>query len=313
MKGEVGEAEKQGKTKQEVAKIHAATAVLETERKAEKATADAKFTNKEIEIGNQLNLARINAKREAEQRDAELNTEVEKKKALMMLEQQRAIKVVQARIEKESSQQKADAELYAQQRAAEGQKFSEQADAEAAAYRRLQDAEADFKAKEREAEANFLVEKRKAEAEYFRREREAHSHLIAQQREAEGLSAMAKAYGEMATVLGGPQGLMQWMMLSNGTYQQLANANAKAIQGLQPKINVWNTGAQGGGGDGAMDATAPIRNLFQSLPPLLSTIHDQTGMAPPSWLAQMPPQQEFDPKVLEKLRLRNGSEASQPL
>ncbi|KAF9696546.1 hypothetical protein EKO04_005481 [Ascochyta lentis] len=306
MKGEVGEAEKQGKTKQEVAKIHAATAVLETERKAEKATADAKLTNKEIEIGNKLNIARINAKREAEQRDAELNTEVEKTRALMTLEQLRATKVVQARIEKESSQQKADGELYAQQRAAEGLKFSEQAEAEAAAYRRLQDAEADFKAKEREAEASFFVEKRKAEADYFRREREAQAHLITQQREAEGLSAMAKAYGEMATVLGGPQGLMQWMMLSNGTYQQLANANAKAIQGLQPKINVWNTGAQGGEG-GAVDATAPIRNLFQSLPPLLSTIHDQTGMAPPAWLAQMPQSQEFDPK---KFALRNGSDTS---
>lgn len=220
----------------------------------------------------------------------------------------RATKVVNARIEKESSQQKADGELYAQQRAAEGLKFSEQADAEAAAYRRLQDADADFKAKEREAEANFHVEKRKAEAEYFRREREAQAHLITQQREAEGLSAMAKAYGEMATVLGGPQGLMQWMMLSNGTYQQLANANAKAIQGLQPKINVWNTGAQGA--DGAMDATAPIRNLFQSLPPLLSTIHDQTGMAPPSWLAQMPQQQNLDPKVMEQFALRNGSDTS---
>lgn len=308
MKGEVGEAEKQGKTKQEVAKIHAATAVLETERKAEKATADARFTNKEIQIGNELNLARINAKREAEQRDAELSTEVEKKRAMMTLEQMRATKVVQARIEKESSQQKADAELYAQQRAAEGQKFSEQADAEAAAYRRLQDAEADFKAKERMAEADFLVEKRKAEAAYFRLEREAQAHLITQQREAEGLSAMAKAYGEMATVLGGPQGLMQWMMLSNGTYQQLAEANAKAIHGLQPKINVWNTGAQGG--DGAMDATAPIRNLFQSLPPLLSTIHDQTGMAPPSWLAQMPQNQHLDSKTTEKLALRNGSETS---
>lgn len=89
MKGEVGEAEKQGKTKQEVAKIHAATAVLETERKAEKATADARFTNKEIQIGNELNLARINAKREAEQRDAELSTEVEKKRAMMTLEQMR--------------------------------------------------------------------------------------------------------------------------------------------------------------------------------------------------------------------------------
>ena len=215
---------------------------------------------------------------------------------------------MQARIEKESSQQKADGELYAQQRAAEGQKFSEQAGAEAAAYRRLQDAEADFKAKERMAEADFLVEKRKAEAAYFRLEREAQAHLVTQQREAEGLSAMAKAYGEMATVLGGPQGLMQWMMLSNGTYQQLAEANAKAIHGLQPKINVWNTGAQGG--DGAMDATAPIRNLFQSLPPLLSTIHDQTGMAPPSWLAQMPQNQNLDSKTMEKLALRNGSETS---
>lgn len=56
------------------------------------------------------------------------------------------------------------------------------------------------------------------------------------------------------------------------------------------------------------DPSAPIRNLFQSLPPLLSTIHDQTGMAPPSWLAQMPQQQEgLDVK---KFQLRNGSEVS---
>ncbi|KAH5041032.1 hypothetical protein HBI25_108730 [Parastagonospora nodorum] len=288
MRGEVGEAEKQGKTKQEVAKIHAATAVLETERKAEKAQADAKLTNKEIQIGNDLNIARINAKREAELRDAELNTDVEKKKALMELER--------------LSQQKADAELYAQEKAAEGKKFSEQADAEAAAFRRLKDAEADYAAKEREAEANFLVTKRTAEAEYFRKERDAQAQLIAQQREAEGLSAMAKAYGDLATVLGGPQGLMQYLMLTNGTYERLADANAHAIKGLQPKINVWNTGAQG---DNAADPTAPIRNLFQSLPPLLSTIHDQTGMSPPSWLAQMPVD---DSKKTNGLHLRNGSE-----
>jgi flotillin len=329
MRGEVGEAEKQGKTKQEVAKIHAATAVLETERKAEKAAADAKLTNKEIQIGNDLNIARINARREAEKRDAELNIDVEKKRALMELERLRATKVVQAKIEKESSQQKADAELYAQEKAAEGKKFSEQADAEAAAFRRLRDAEADYAAKEREAEANFLVTKRQAEAEYFRKERDAQAQLISQQREAEGLSAMAKAYGDLANVLGGPQGLvsprspsytlleymdanfnpllqMQYLMLTNGTYERLADANAHAIKGLQPKINVWNTGVQG---DSAADPTAPIRNLFQSLPPLLSTIHDQTGMSPPSWLAQMPAggAESFDPKKLG-LHLRNGSE-----
>lgn len=304
MQGEVGEAEKQGKTKQEVAKIHAQTAVLETERKAEKATADAKFTDKEIEIGRDLNVARINAKREAERRDAELQMEVEKKRALMELERLRATKVVQAKIEKESSQQKADAELYAQEKAAEGNRYSEQAEAEAAAFRRLRDAEADFQAKEREADANFIVSKRAAEAEYFTQERQAQAHLITQQREAEGLSAMAKAYGDMANVLGGPQGLMQYLMLTNGTYEKLAQANGNAIKGLQPKINVWNTGNQGG--DGMADPSAPIRNLFQSLPPLLSTIHDQTGMAPPSWLAQMP-QHNSD---VNKMHLRNGSDIS---
>ncbi|KAH7390593.1 hypothetical protein BKA66DRAFT_510662 [Pyrenochaeta sp. MPI-SDFR-AT-0127] len=305
MRGEVGEAEKQGKTKQEVAKIHANTAVLETERKAEKAAADAKLTDKEIRIGADLSVARINAKREAELRDAELNTEVEKKRALMELERLRATKVVQAKIEKESSQQKADAEMYAQEKAADGKKYSEQADAEAAAFRRLRDAEADYQAKEREAEANYLVSTRRAEAEYFAKERAAQAQLIAQQREAEGLSAMAKAYGDMANVLGGPQGLMQYLMLTNGVYERLAEANGNAIKGLQPKINVWNTGSQG---DGAMaDPSAPIRNLFQSLPPLLSTIHDQTGMAPPTWLAQMPQQQNLDVK---NLHLRNGSEVS---
>jgi flotillin len=30
---------------------------------------------------------------------------------------------------------------------------------------------------------------------------------------------------------------------------------------------------------------------MQSLPPLFSTIHDQTGISPPAWLAQLPPQQ----------------------
>jgi flotillin len=103
---------------------------------------------------------------------------------------------------------------------------------------------------------------------------------------------------------------MQYLMLTNGTYEHLADANAKAIHGLQPKINVWNTGAQGDGS--VADPTAPIRNLFQSLPPLLSTIHDQTGMSPPSWLAQMPQQQpngeNYDAKKMAALHLRNGSE-----
>ena len=112
---------------------------------------------------------------------------------------------------------------------------------------------------------------------------------MAKQKEAEGMTEMAKAYGQLADVLGGPQGLMQFLMLQNNTYEKLAKANATAINGLHPKITVWNTGAQGGEGSAA-DPSAPLRNIFQSLPPLLSTINEQTGIAPPSWMAQMPNQ-----------------------
>jgi flotillin len=124
------------------------------------------------------------------------------------------------------------------------------------------------------------------QATFFAKQKEAEASYLAQKKESEGLLEMAKAYGALADVLGGPQGLMNYLMLQNNTYEKLAVQNAKAINGLQPKINVWNTGNQEG-----VDSTAPIRNLFQSLPPLLSTIQDQTGMQPPSWLAQMPQQQ----------------------
>ena len=102
---------------------------------------------------------------------------------------------------------------------------------------------------------------------------------------------MAKAYGDLAQVVGGPQGLLQYLMLQNGTYEKLAAQNASAIKGLQPKISVWDTGSTGGAGAGA-DPSAPIRNIFANLPPLLQTVQEQTGITPPQWLAGMPQQQQ---------------------
>lgn len=112
MKGEVGEADRKGKTKQEIAKIDAATAVLETERKAEKAAADAQLADKEIHIGKELKMSQISAQWAAEGRDAELQTVVQKKRAEMELERRRATEVTQAIIARESEQQKADAKQY---------------------------------------------------------------------------------------------------------------------------------------------------------------------------------------------------------
>ena len=82
-------------------------------------------------------------------------------------------------------------------------------------------------------------------------------------------------------------------MLQNNTYEKLALANAQAINGLQPKITVWNTGS-GEASTGGLDSGAAVRNIFQSLPPLFDTIQDQTGIKPPTWLAQMPQAQTGD-------------------
>lgn len=59
MKGEIGEAEKKGHTKQEISKIDADTAVLETKRKAEKAKADSELMNRQTELDTGVHLAKI--------------------------------------------------------------------------------------------------------------------------------------------------------------------------------------------------------------------------------------------------------------
>lgn len=328
MVGQVGAAEKEGQTKQQIAKINAQTAVLETERKVEKANADQILRTREIEIARDLQLDQIAANRMAERKDAELQKGVEEKRAAMELERLRATKVTQAQIDRESSQhqtdakqysfqKEADAAAYSQQKQADGNAYNEQKEAEAemfrsarnaeaAMYKRTKQAEAELFSKEKEgqalfvlrekegqallvlkekeAQANYIVKERDAEAKFVAAERQAEASYIARKKEADGLKEMASAYGELSNVLGGPQGLMQYLMLQNGTFEKLAHANATAINGLQPKINVWNTGSQ----DGAADSMAPIRNLIQTLPPMLSTIQEQTGMTAPSWLMGQP-------------------------
>ena len=105
-------------------------------------------------------------------------------------------------------------------------------------------------------------------------------------KEAEGNSALADAYCKMSTAFGGPDGLIKWLMIERGTYVELAKANGDAIRGLEPKISVWNTGSNGQGGagqGGQQDPAETIRGVYQMLPPLMTTINEQTGITLPEW------------------------------
>lgn len=274
-----------GRTTQEVSKIEAETAVLDTKRRGDKAQADAELTNRQTELNMGIKLAQIKAQRQAESRDAELQKDVEKKKAETELERLRATDVTKSKIAKETAEQKADALFYTETKNADSKVYSTK----------------------QTAEGSYFSQIRNAEALYAKQIKEADAAFYAKKKEAEGISAMADAYRDLADVMGGPQGLMQFMMIKDNTYEKLALANAKAVNNLQPKITVWNTGENASGSD----PSAPIRNIFQALPPLFSTINDQTGITPPSWMVgSMGQNQNEGHQISSKPAKLNGAEVT---
>ncbi|KAL2755387.1 hypothetical protein ACRALDRAFT_2041764 [Sodiomyces alcalophilus JCM 7366] len=252
LRGNVGEAQRRGEQEREIAKINAETAVQKTQRDIDRAEAEAHLSTRQAGFNRDVEIARVTAQRELQSTDEDLKRQVEVKRAAAEMERLRARDVVKATIERESAQQAADARAY---------------EIEA-------DAKARFEKSQHEADAAAYAARIKAEAD-----------LVAARMQADGLSAMAEAYGKMAQAFGGPAGLLQYLMIEKGTYQDLAAANANAIQGLQPKISVWNTGAatEGGAGAGAGTGTETMRNLYQMLPPLMTTINEQTGITLPEW------------------------------
>jgi flotillin len=277
--GNVGEAQRQGEQNREIAKIQAETAVSMTERDSERAEAEATLSARKTGYDRDVNIAKIEANRAMEARDEELRKEVESKRAQTELERLRASDVVKATIAREAKQQAADAKNYEAQTVSNAEFYAGQKATDAHVYKMRAEADAKFFAASKEAEAKFYTASKEAEAQ-----------LVLQQKQAEGLSAMAGAYKDLAVAFGGPAGLMQYMMIEKGVYVQLAKENANAVRGLNPKMTIWNTGAQAGSAagtstteGGGMGGIESIRNMYQMLPPLMSTINEQTGIVLPEW------------------------------
>ncbi len=125
-------------------------------------------------------------------------------------------------------------------------------------------AEIDIKIAEGKAKAIEL----EASAKLYAKEKEASGILAVYNAQSEGVSNLIKSCQSKDVFL-------QYLMLDNGLYEKLANANALAIRGLQPKITTWNT---------SNNSNNPITDIMKNLPPLVSTIYDQTGIKPPTWV-----------------------------
>jgi flotillin len=108
-----------------------------------------------------------------------------------------------------------------------------------------------------------------ADAQLYTKQKEAEGVLALYQAQSEGLQKLVDSFG------GDTRALLSYTMLEKGIYEKLAESNAKAIQGLNPKITVWTSDPT--------NSMSAIQQLGKSLIPMLDTIKDQTGYSLPDW------------------------------
>jgi flotillin len=198
-------------------------------------------------------------------RSAELQKEVDTRNIAQQTEKLRSEIFARTTVESEAQERRALADLFQKQKAAD-----------AALYE-----------KQQAAEAHFISKKKEAEAYLFTQQQQAQGDLVAKQREADGVLALFNAQAEGLTKLlqihPDPQVALQYMMIDREVYIKLAETNANAIRGLEPKITWWVTGG-GKDGDSSAAAGGPLAQIFQNMAPVIDTVARQTGTAPPSWM-----------------------------
>ncbi|KAL3844007.1 hypothetical protein ACJIZ3_001410 [Penstemon smallii] len=291
MKGEIGSKLREGQTLQNAAKIDAETKIISTQRQgegkkeeikvrtevkvfenqkeAEVAEANADLAKKKAGWAKESQVAEVEARKAVALRDAELQREVEKMNAMTQTEKLKADFLSKASVEYETKVQEANWEFYKQQKASEAYLYG----------------------KEKEAEA----QKAAADAEFYARKQKVDGELYAKKKEAEGLISLAEAQGTYIRTLleamgGNYMALRDYLMINGGMYQEIAKINAEAVRGMQPKLSIWTndsgetSGVDGTSTGGAMKEVAAV---YKMLPPLFKTVHEQTGMLPPSWMGSL--------------------------
>ncbi|GJZ53437.1 flotillin-like protein 4 [Tanacetum coccineum] len=258
--------QRQGEGTKEEIRVKADVKVFENLREAEVAKANAELAMKKAKWAQNSQVAEVEAKKAVALREAELQKEVEVMNALTRTEKLKAEFLSKASVEYETKVQEANWELYKKQK--------------------------------------------EAEATLYEKEKAADGELYAKQKQAEGIVALAKAQGAYISTLSGALGgdylaLRDYLMINGGMYQDMAKINGDAIKGLQPKISIW-TGANGSGEGGDGGAMKEFADVYKTLPPLLSTVHEQTGMVPPPWLGKINNGLHFSMTEVEMTKLASS-------
>lgn len=110
-----------------------------------------------------------------------------------------------------------------------------------------------------EAEGIATAIKTKSDAELYDNKNKAEAINATFAAQAEGLEKLRVSLGSDSDTL------IQYLMVDKNLYRDLADASAKAINGLKPKITVWNTGAE---------STNGMADIVKMIPPMASAVSD---------------------------------------
>lgn len=111
----------------------------------------------------------------------------------------------------------------------------------------------------------------------------ADANLYAAQQEAIAIKAKLQAEADGLNQLfqtSDPNHTMAYLFMKNNVYEKLADSNAKAVNGMNPKVTIFQNGNSENGGD----AFSPIKNILNCLPPVLSMLQEQTNIKLPTGL-----------------------------
>jgi flotillin len=235
-KGDIGEEEKKANTMQKISEFNSKTVEIQNENALKIAESTKILEVNKAKFSQEMEIAKLSAEKAKEIREVELQKEVELKRIEKEKEALRATDLTKAQVSAEA-------------KVAEAQGISDAM---------IKTADAELYAEQKRAEAKlaiYLAEAKGTEAKY---------------------NAEAAGIMQLFDACKSDPNIMKFILANNAKlYQQIAQESAKAIQGLNPKINIWSSGQQDS------NVMKTITDIFKTVPPLLDVMDQQLGIKIP--------------------------------
>ena len=237
--GNIGEKQHVTETRQKIAHFEKEAKITENERDRDISESNTSLSVAKAEFEKLKHIAENESKAAAEINQLKLQKEVEEHRSKQELERLRAQEMTAANVKAEVIIRESEGKATACVREAQGKADALRIEAEAKSYSEIKLAEATAQAIRMKAEAEAL-----------------------------GLTKLIESAGNVGN-------LSQYLMLQANMPTKIAEQQARAIRGMRPKINVWQTGKKE---DGIQNLSGTINDLVQNAVPLLDGIKQQYGI-----------------------------------